>query len=821
MKILIICRGPIADEALRVIQENSLPKPHILISRREWLDQMETQAPWLHNWARFEQIHLVDEYSDMDAIIKIAHQNRLDAVYPGYGFLAENSIFAKKCENANICFIGPSSRTLELMGLKDRARGICKEIGIPVTPGIDSLERLILEDGGVSWQDSLAKLLQQKDISCELPSDFSQAIDQAYNEAAENNIELFSEEQLILAANTAIKELWQKHNGMPIRIKASAGGGGKGQRVVSQNDDIAKAMREVWNEIGDSKSVILEANIEKPRHMEVQILGDGENVVHFAIRDCSLQTMFYQKLIEIGVHEDQIDNLLASTDKEDKFYKELQAEKELIVSLQDAAVNICKHINYQNAGTVEFLVDSQRNYYFMEVNARIQVEHGVSEEISQVKREKLRLISEQIRIASGEKLGYSQEDITFSDYALELRISLLDSVSLQPAPGAVIEKFFFDHGEGIRIEDSGIARSLEQYRTVVSPAQYDANISLNIYRDKSYVAMLENAIHNLQQAEVVGENLQTTIPFHIVILTWLKENQPLPQVTTEFVEIHLSLLRLFIEQLQEFKNEIDLLAKKNRRNPFPLLSLAKQIVGEVAGNPSYAVALYLTKSKFVNVFDFINITCRWLNISIWAEDQNYIEEGYSFYKTLFSLASNKKLPIVGLLEEHVSNEWQEVVSIIAQCEDKPENDVWKKLQQRHKEISSSEAFQLLEKLQDTLTNIPHKELYKELGETTICIPADVQNKENRRHILQAAKQQKKDTNEIISPTLGIFYARPKPGEPCFVKQGDSVKVGQTMFLVGAMKVYTEVQSPRNGIIKEIRVEDGALVKQGDVIMVID
>ncbi|BBM83497.1 biotin carboxylase N-terminal domain-containing protein [Candidatus Uabimicrobium amorphum] len=820
MKILIICRGPIADEALRVISETSLPRPHILISRREWLDHLETQAPWLYNWSRFAQIHLVDEYSDMDAIIKIVQENGLDAVYPGYGFLAENPVFAGKCEKAGIRFIGPSSETLELMGLKDRARCICKEIGVPVTPGIDSLERVILEKNEGEWRENLGKILREKGIDCEVAEEFSQAIDKAYDAAAQQHIDLFSEDELIGAAKHAIDDLWKKHE-MPIRIKASAGGGGKGQRVVTSDSDIAKAMREVWNEVGDnSKSVILEANIEGPRHMEVQILGDGEDVIHFAVRDCSLQTMFYQKLIEIGVHEGQIDTLLAQESAGSEMYKELEAEKQLIANLQNAAVKICKHIGYQNAGTVEFLVDKNRNFYFMEVNARIQVEHGVSEEISYVKGQKPRLISEQIRIASGEKLGYTQQDIAFRGYALELRISLLDSFSLQPAPGAVIEKFFFDDNECVRVEDSGIAASLRQHRVVMSPPQYDANIVLNIYRGEDYGVMLENAVDNLQNAMIEGRDLHTTIPFHMAVLSWLRANQPLPHVTTDFVEIHLCLLRLYHKNIKELHEEVLTMCKKERRNPFALLSWVRQVTTRLMEDPSHIIAFFTQRNTFRDVFQFVKSTSEWLGISLWNEDSEYLESCESFYKNLCSLTEDS-LPMEDLHGENPTDSWQETVSLIAQIEQKSTQEVWDKLQGRHKSIEESATFALLKKLQSTLLNVAHKDLYKLPEKTEIHVPESVRSKEERRTILHATTVQKQDDNHIVSPTLGVFYASPKPGEPHFVEVGQQVKVGQTMFLVGAMKVYTEVQSPRSGVIKEIRVEDGTLVKQGEVVMIIE
>lgn len=819
MKLLIICRGPIADETLRVMSEKKLPKPHVLISRREWLDILETQAPWLHDWTRFAQIHLVNEYSDIDSIISIVKEHNLDAVYPGYGFLAENASFGKRCEDEGIIFIGPTSQILELMGLKNRARAICRDIAIPVTPGTEYLEKIILLQGSKEQNliSALSKKLVEKKIKHpELSKDFLKALEIAYKCCDAEKIELFTIDEWTIATTEEVKNLWKEHGTIPIRIKASSGGGGKGQRVITSVDEIAKAMREVWNEIEtNTKSVILEANIEEARHMEVQILGDGEDVVHFAVRNCSLQTMFYQKLIETAIHQGQIDHYI-SEEKSD--IDDLKAERELIGKLQDAAVKIGKHINYLNAGTVEFLVDKNRNFYFMEVNARLQVEHGISEEISQINGKKLCLIEEQIRIATGEKLGYIQEDVHFSGYAIELRISLLDSLKLRPAPGASIYKFDFPKEKNVRIEDSGMCSALKQRKEIVFPAQYDANISLHIYTAKSYDEMLQNAISNLEKRNVVGENLKTTIPFHLTILHWLKKNQPLPQVTTAFVGIHLCLVQLLQEDMKQLQMNASELVKEHKRNPFPCLFLLKKIIDHLAEDPSLGIAFAMKENTFSTFTKYIKSLANYLHINIWTEDKEYLDMIDMFVKNIETITSSKMELVLENLK--LKNEsWEKIVDTISDVTMKTKEEVWEALlNKKEKEIQPT--MQLTMKLQKILDKMPHKKLKKVPGKSQINVPLHLGDKEERNKILNVTPEITQDNNEIVSPILGIFYASPKPGEPFFVQNGEAVKIGQTLFLVGAMKVYSEIQAPRDGEIKKILVEDGELVKQGQVIIVL-
>ncbi len=840
LKVLVACRGPIAEEALRIIAGLDMPSPDILISRREWLDNLENQAPWLSDRSRYNKIHLLTDYSDVDAIIKTAQEHSIDAIYVGYGFLAENVDFARRCEKLGIRFIGPTSYVLDMLGLKDKARDICTSLGISVTPGTDCLEKVILEQRSQDSQSekpslttTLQKHLQSKGIETELSVDsFDEALASAYLAAQEKDIELFSEEELNEAARLAIEELWEKHGKMPIRIKASAGGGGKGQRVIEETSQFSKALREVWSEIGASKvgankSVLLEANILEPRHIEVQILGDGEEVVHFAVRDCSFQTPFYQKLIEIALHQGQLDEKISVT-KDESLRQEWEAEKKLIGHLQDAAIKIGKTIGYRGAGTVEFLVDPNRNFYFLEVNPRIQVEHGVSEEISRLRGKRVSLIAEQIRLAGvGEKLGYKQEDISFSGYSLETRISLLDSSRIQPAPGAVIEEFFFASEEGIRIEDSGIARTLiKQKREIAPPPFYDANISLNIYTDKSWDNLLDKAYKNLYQAKISGKSLLTTIPFHLAILSWLRQNKPLPRITTSFVEIYICLLHNLQENMKKgFSKVIEKMNQENKHNPLLCQTLLSDLSNLFKKEPSLAMAFLLELAPAQKKFSHLEILALLLDrlsFSLFSEDKDHFEKGIAFYRSLRNICQSIEVDsneFITALEKESGTPLDQVAKEIALGKGKSVPQVTEALKAKWKEFQITH--EALTQLQNDFA--PILELSSCQKSNSVTVPESVRLPFDRKKILAKISKVEKsvDSSNVVSPILGMFYLSSKPGSPAFVKVGDKVTIGKTLCLVGAMKVYTEVQATHEGIVKEILVKDESLVQPGQILIAME
>jgi acetyl-CoA carboxylase biotin carboxylase subunit len=317
---------------------------------------------------------LSETYLNIEKIINIAKQSSSDAIHPGYGFLSENPLLVDACEKNNITFIGPNTNAIKLMGNKIEARSLVKKIGVPMTEGITG-----------------------------------------------------NTEELLAKANQIP---------FPILVKAAAGGGGKGMRIVHKEENLAKIIestsREAENYFGDG-SVFIEKYVEEPRHIEFQVLGDNfGNIIHLFERECSIQRR-YQKIIEEA----------PSPTLNEEVRKKMGMD----------AIKIAKAVDYNSVGTIEFLVDKNLNYYFLEMNTRIQVEHPVTEMVSGID-----LVEEQIKVAAGNKLSLNQEEIKQNGHALECRIYAEDPLNnFLPSPGE-ITFYKQPEGENIRI-DSGINKA--------------------------------------------------------------------------------------------------------------------------------------------------------------------------------------------------------------------------------------------------------------------------------------------------------------------------------------------------------------------------
>jgi acetyl-CoA carboxylase biotin carboxylase subunit len=372
-----------------------------------------------------------DSYLRIDRLISAAEITDVDAIHPGYGFLSENAHFADVCENCNIRFIGPSSRTMNALENKAVSRVLAKKAGVPTPPGSEG--------------------------------------------AVENQ-----QEALEIA----------KRIGYPVMIKAVAGGGGRGMRSAHNDISLAKAYHAARSEAEKafgSSEVYIEKLIENPRHIEFQILGDNRgNLIHLGERDCSIQRR-NQKIVEET----------PSPLIEGKF-------KDLRKKMGKAAVRIAEMAHYTNAGTVEFIVDDHGNFFFLEVNKRIQVEHPITEEVTGID-----LIKQQILIAMGEPLRLSQNDVQFKGHAIECRINAEDPFNdFLPSPGR-IEMYYPPGGRGVRL-DSHV------YAGYTIPPNYDSMIGKLIAFGKDRREAMDKMNRALSEYMITG--IKTTIPFEQAIL---------------------------------------------------------------------------------------------------------------------------------------------------------------------------------------------------------------------------------------------------------------------------------------------------------------
>ncbi len=425
-KILIANRGEIAVRIIRACREMGIKTVAVF---------SEPDREALHTQLADEAVcigsaKVSDSYLDMNNIISAAVEKQAQAIHPGFGFLSENSMFAGVCKDCNIKFIGPKGSVIDALGNKANARQMMINAGVPVIPGSDG----ILAD-----------------------------VEQAYEMA----------DKL----------------GYPVIVKASAGGGGKGIRIVRKKEELKEAFLSAQSEtkaaFGDD-SMYMEKLIEGARHVEVQILGDSfGNVIHLGERDCSLQRK-NQKVLE----ETPCEVLSESTR----------------AKICDSAVRAAKAAGYENAGTIEFLYDEDFDkYYFMEMNTRVQVEHPITEMVTGVD-----IVKEQIRIAAGEKLLYTQDDIKISGHAIECRINAENpSRNFAPCPGTIDYLLMPSGGIGLRV-DSAIYQGYE------IPPYYDSMLAKVIVhgrdRDEA-IAKMKRALY-----EFIIEGVDTNIEYQNKIL---------------------------------------------------------------------------------------------------------------------------------------------------------------------------------------------------------------------------------------------------------------------------------------------------------------
>ena len=423
-KVLIANRGEIAVRIIRACKELGIKT--VAIYSEADKDAMHTQLA--DEAICVGKPKSKDSYLNESNIISAAVITKCNAIHPGFGFLSENAEFAAICEECNIKFIGPSSKTISIMGDKSRAREIMKNADVPIIPGSDGI--------------------------------------------IENVEDAFLEAERI---------------GYPVMIKAALGGGGKGIRIVQNKNELENAYFTAKTEakvnFGDD-TIYMEKFIENPRHIEFQILGDEQgNIVHLGERDCTVQRR-NQKVLEEA----------PSTILSDK----------LRCEMGKAAINAAKAVNYVNAGTIEFLVDKYGHFYFMEMNTRIQVEHPITEMITSID-----IVKEQIKIANGERLEFSQEDIEIKGHAIECRINAENpSKGFIPSPGK-IEFLNLPGGNGIRVDTA-------VFTGYTIPPTYDSMIAKLIAYGKNRDEAINKMLRALE--EFVIEGIDNNIEFQIDIL---------------------------------------------------------------------------------------------------------------------------------------------------------------------------------------------------------------------------------------------------------------------------------------------------------------
>lgn len=418
-KILVANRGEIAIRVMKTAQKMGIKTVAVYST----VDRNALHVKFADEAVCIGEAASSQSYLRGDKIIEVAKELGVDAIHPGYGFLSENAQFAELCEKNNIIFIGPKSKAIEMMGNKLAAKEAVKDYDIPMVPGTE---------------DAISDIEKAKKIATSI--------------------------------------------GFPILIKAAAGGGGKGMRVVEKEADFTsqmnRAISEAVNAFGDG-AVFIEKYVTKPRHIEIQVMADSHgNIVYIFERECSIQRR-HQKVVEEA--------------------PSAVLTPELRKKMGEAAVKVAKACDYLGAGTVEFLLDDQHNFYFLEMNTRLQVEHPVSEIIAG-----LDLVELQIKVAQGEALPMKQEDLKINGHAMELRVYAEDPLNDFLPNVGFLSTYILPEGEGIRV-DNGIEQGTDV------PIYYDPMLSKLITYGKNReeaIALMIKAIDNYHV-----EGVATTLAF--------------------------------------------------------------------------------------------------------------------------------------------------------------------------------------------------------------------------------------------------------------------------------------------------------------------
>jgi acetyl-CoA carboxylase biotin carboxylase subunit len=422
-KILIANRGEVALRVIYACRELGIKTVAVYSEA----DEDSLHVKFADEDVRIGPARSADSYLNVPAVISAAEITGADAIHPGYGFLSESAYLAEVCEACHIKFIGPDPQVIRLMGDKARARRVMRKAGMPILPG---------SDGPIDNEERALKVA--KDI------------------------------------------------GYPVIVKATAGGGGRGMRVVRAAGELSHAVKAAQREAEAAfgvPDVYIEKYVDSPRHIEFQILGDHHGtVVHLGERECSIQRR-HQKLVEESPSP--------------------ALSEKLRRKMGSTVIDAAKAVQYTNAGTFEFLMDPEGHFYFMEANTRLQVEHPVTEMVTGID-----IVKEQIRIAAGERLSFKQSEVTFTGHSIECRVNAEDPDTLVPSPG-VIHVFSVPGGPGVRVE------TFAHSECTISP-YYDSMIAKIIVHGRDRQEAIARMKRTLEMTVIEG--IKTSIPLHLKIL---------------------------------------------------------------------------------------------------------------------------------------------------------------------------------------------------------------------------------------------------------------------------------------------------------------
>lgn len=865
MRPLIICRGPIRKEAIDVFSEMGIHHFGILLSEKDSIVYPRALAPELRVLTDSSRIHRVPDYTGASKeerlqriadIIAIAKAGDYNAVFAGYGFMAEDETMVAAMEDAGLNFIGPCSRTVHDAGLKDEAKRTALKAGVSVTPGIDNGTALTLLKKHPD-KAALQALAVAEGLNVPASAFDTEALetlaDIILTAGYKKGVDLYTVEELSETLTDAVRQINAQYPKNRVRLKAIGGGGGKGQRIVAlgEAERTPELVREILAEVkttgvGDNKNVLVELNIETTRHQEIQVIGNGDWCITLGGRDCSLQ-MHEQKLLEVSVTRESLIQAAEAADRthQTEAAAVLRQDLETLDTMEAEAALFGSAVGLDSVSTFECIVDRDQ-HFFMEMNTRIQVEHRVSELCYAMRFENPEdpsdafvvnsLVEAMVLLAAhGPRLPKPTRVARYAD-SVEARLNATND-ALQPSAGGQIQHWSDAINGEIR-DDQGISLhnpDTDVFMDYTLAGAYDSNIALLLTVGESRNSCYQNMAEVLRQTTMRGPELNTNLSFHYGLVNWFLGNDINARPTTKFIVPYLTAVGELAKEAQRVdieaawtllcRQRIDEASQEHQAALQDVLqskqSLLLRPIKVLLDSPHLLSGwLSVNEGAFQrdgdhigwaeNPIDLLSDTYHFLKMDwsagaaaahvIWDHDHKTLSEAEDFYRDL-----GQQLGV---------ENWHDLTALLSAsaCEGKSA-DEWSAILAAHRGFQA--GMEILELLPAMARFTGFYELSVN-ADLSIAIPDRLLDETHQATMAKVlAPPPVAKSNEIVAVSGGMFYGREAPDAPLYVEAGDHFEAGEPVYIVEVMKMFNKVYAPFAGVVDEVLIEgDGVIISKG-------
>ena len=864
LKPLIICRGPIRKEAMDVFTEMGINDFGILLSEKDSIVYRGALAPELRSLTDPDRVHRVPDYSGatkeereqrIQDIIDIANTWGYNAIFAGYGFMAEDEQMVAAMESAGLNFIGPCSRTVRQAGLKDEAKRTALRAGVSVTPGIDNGTTLTLLK---KYPDEAALMALVDTHELELaasenPNDDLESLAERVLVASyRKGLDLYTIDELSETLTEAVVRMGQDYPQNRVRLKAIGGGGGKGQRIVPLGEAARtpELVREILNEVkatgvGDNKNVLVELNIETTRHQEIQVIGNGDWCITLGGRDCSLQ-MHEQKLLEVSVTRESLQGAeeRARSAGEVAEADVLAQDIQTLDTMEAEAARFGEAVGLDSVSTFECIVDRDK-HFFMEMNTRIQVEHRVSELCYALRFSNPGNPSESFVVESlveamvllaahGPRLPKPERIPRLPD-SLEARLNATND-ALQPSAGGIVE-FWSDPIAGEIRDDQGISLhnpDTDVFMDYTLAGAYDSNIALLLTVGDSREAAYEQMAEVLRATRLRGKDLQTNLAFHYGLVHWFLGRTVNARPTTQFVVPYLTAVGELAQEAGRVDVDIAwrLICQAQRDRAGELEPALTKVLAAKESLLTRPLKLLLKSPHLLS--GWLSLNRKAFNFEeehfVWAENPiEVLADTYHFLR----LDWNDQLPAANMIWDHDQAILSDAEDFYAEIARRYGAETWDAVsqllsgeapegiaQEQWQAITAAHlGFQAGVDILELLPSIARFTGFFDLAvnpDMTIDFPERLLARDHQAAMAKClAPPPVAKSDEIVAASGGMFYGREAPDAPLYIEAGQHFNAGDPLYIVEVMKMFNKVVAPFAGTVEEVLIEnDGAIITKG-------